>query len=279
MSNMWKRIIVGIIGIPIVVGLVYLGGPAFSIFIAVISVLAAREYLQLTDGKNADADRTTSFVWLLALQTTMFGYTAASGLSALNWIGGFVAVLLVGVLLVHAVELFRNKANAVLNTSVTVSGTLYIGLGLGSLIVLRGLEDGFVVTIATLAAVWACDSAAYFVGLAIGKHKLFPRVSPKKSWEGAVGGFVASIGAFAAIVVTWSDRFSLGHALAIGVVIGIVGQIGDLAESLLKRDAAIKDSSTIIPGHGGVLDRMDSLLFVGPAVWVYHFLAFVVFVD
>jgi phosphatidate cytidylyltransferase len=117
-------------------------------------------------------------------------------------------------------------------------------------------------------SVWLADTAAYFVGLSFGKHKLFPRISPKKSWEGAIGGVVGSTAAFVGMSKLLLPGVPLNMAVGCGVVIGIIGPIGDLAESLLKRDAVVKDSGGILPGHGGVFDRFDSMLFAAPAVLV-----------
>ncbi len=123
--------------------------------------------------------------------------------------------------------------------------------------------------ISLFAIIWICDTAAFHVGSALGRHKLFPRVSPNKSWEGAVAGFVAALLAAAAAKYLVLEFLTLGSAVLIGAIVGIFGQIGDLVESLLKRDAGVKDSSTLIPGHGGVFDRFDSLLLVSPLVYLY----------
>ena len=120
-----------------------------------------------------------------------------------------------------------------------------------------------------MASIWICDSAACFLGTAFGKHKLFPRVSPNKSWEGAVAGFIFAIVAMIAAKAVVLDELNLTDAVVIGFIIGTIGQIGDLVESLIKRDAGVKDSSQLIPGHGGIFDRFDSLLFTSPAVYIY----------
>jgi phosphatidate cytidylyltransferase len=109
---------------------------------------------------------------------------------------------------------------------------------------------------------------AYFVGIRYGKHKLFPRVSPAKSWEGALAGFLAAAAGFWAFSMWLMPDFPTWLALTCGALVGVVGQLGDLAESLLKRDATIKDSSHLIPGHGGLLDRFDSMLFAAPMVLI-----------
>jgi phosphatidate cytidylyltransferase len=120
-----------------------------------------------------------------------------------------------------------------------------------------------------------CDSAAYFGGRAMGRHKLFERVSPKKTWEGAVWGLIGALGTAVVAKYTILPYLTLAESLVMGGIIGIFGQLGDLIESLLKRDAGVKDSSNLLPGHGGILDRFDSLLLVSPLLYIY--LDFVVF--
>ena len=190
-----------------------------------------------------------------------------------------------------------------MNIGATVFGVAYVSLFFGSLVGLRELfvpsdfpvylhfhvpgpsvpDDvaatidrwgGFTV-LSVFASIWLCDSAAYFVGRAIGKHKLFERVSPNKTWEGAIAGLVFAIGGFVLAHHLLLPYLSLRDALVCGGIVGVFGQLGDLGESLLKRDAGVKDSSNLIPGHGGVLDRFDSLLFVSPLIYCY--LDFVVF--
>ena len=119
------------------------------------------------------------------------------------------------------------------------------------------------------ASIWICDSAAYYGGTALGKHKLFLRVSPYKSWEGALFGFVFSVLTMVTAKFIVLDFLDWNTIIALGVIIGIIGQLGDLVESLFKRDAQVKDSSNIIPGHGGVFDRFDSLLLTAPVIYLY----------
>jgi phosphatidate cytidylyltransferase len=189
----------------------------------------------------------------------------------------FYTIIIISSLLLLIVELFRNKGSAILNLGASYLGVFYIGLFSTSILALRefypnigGLyERGGYLIIVLLASIWLGDSAAYYGGTALGKHGLFPRVSPKKSWEGAVFGFIFSVGTMILAKLIVLDFVSWDSVIVIGIIIGITGQFGDLVESLLKRDAGVKDSSTLIPGHGGIFDRFDSLLFVAPAVWFY----------
>ncbi len=155
-----------------------------------------------------------------------------------------------------------------------VMGLIYLPLLLGHLVLLRQLPDGRGWVFLVLFAVMACDSLAYFVGSSFGKHKLYPAVSPKKSIEGALGGLVgACLGVWLAAAL-FLPAFGLGHVVLVGLLLGVVGQVGDLFESLLKRACGVKDSGGFFPGHGGILDRLDSLLFAFPlAYYLARFLS------
>jgi phosphatidate cytidylyltransferase len=212
--------------------------------------------------------------------------------------------LLLVVPLVLLVEVFRQKPAALLNVSTTVFGIVYVSLFFGTLVGIRELfvpadfpvyrffpevvgpdvplsvretmyRWGGWTVLAVLASIWACDTAAYFAGKSLGRRKLLPRVSPNKTWEGAIAGFLAAVGAFFLIGSLTLPYLDVVSTAVCGVMIGTLGQVGDLVESLLKRDAGVKDSSALIPGHGGVLDRFDSLLFVSPVLFLY--LDFVLF--
>jgi phosphatidate cytidylyltransferase len=123
--------------------------------------------------------------------------------------------------------------------------------------------------IAVFASIWMCDTAAYFGGVTLGRHRLFESVSPNKTWEGAVFGFIFSVLTMILAKLLVLGYLTFQHAIVIGVLIGIFGQLGDLIESRFKRDAGVKDSSTLIPGHGGLYDRFDSLVYISPIVYLY----------
>ncbi len=146
-------------------------------------------------------------------------------------------------------------------------GLLYLPLLLGHLVLLRQLPEGRGWVFLVLFAVMACDSLAYFSGVSFGRHKLYPAVSPKKSIEGSLGGLVGScLGVWVAAALFLPD-FGPGHIILVGLLLGVAGQVGDLFESLLKRACGVKDSGGIFPGHGGILDRLDSLLFAFPLAY------------
>jgi phosphatidate cytidylyltransferase len=266
MNNLSTRVIVALIGVPLIVVVSLLGKIFFLIFILAIGLISYYEYSKMVRNKHSYPNK-------------LIGYLSV-GLIIINEYKSFIDyhiffLILIGLLLL--LELFRNKESAIANLGSTLFGILYIGFFAAAIIDLREFYSDSVFTynqggyliVSILVSIWICDSAAYFVGSAYGIHKLMPRVSPKKSWEGAVAGFVFSIAGMIAARELLLDFMQLQDAIAIGFIVGIFGQIGDLIESLLKRDVHVKDSSSIIPGHGGILDRFDSLLFTAPAVYLY----------
>ena len=188
-------------------------------------------------------------------------------------------VMIAGIIAIFTSELFKGYPNPIVQVSITIAGAAYIGFGLGAFFGIReifydgndpSLNSAFFL-IMLLASIWICDSAAFFVGRQFGRHKIAKRISPNKSWEGGIAGLVAAIAAWlvARAFIGGFEEVSLSTAIAMGIIAGVFGQIGDFAESMLKRDAGVKDSSTLIPGHGGALDRIDSILFVAPLAYLY----------
>lgn len=279
MNNLIQRVLVGLIGIPAAVGAIWVGGLTFNIVVMVITTLALWEFYALAKAKNVAVNRMFGIGWSIVLQSIVSGIVMAGGFYALNWLITLQAAFIIGVVVLLAAEMWRNSEDALLNVASTVAGVSYVTLCLSTLMILRDVSDpvfmgtiadhGGALVLALFGSVWACDSIAYFVGMAIGKHKIFPRVSPKKSWEGSIAGALAAVGAFWGFSELWMPSMTMTSVVTIGLIVGVGGQIGDFAESWLKRDAEVKDSSSILPGHGGLLDRFDSMLFVAPLVWAY----------
>ena len=192
-----------------------------------------------------------------------------------------VAILILLVLSALIGTLRLSNKEGLLSFFSTVGGFFYIPFLLAFLLGIVAVVEGrflghpftshyasaFVFMI--FAGIWLCDSGAYFAGRTFGKHKLFERVSPKKTWEGAIGGAVVTIVGVTICTIWLFPNSQWFDGVILGTIIGIMGQIGDLVESLIKRACRVKDSSQIIPGHGGILDRFDSLLFVVPVVYLY----------
>jgi phosphatidate cytidylyltransferase len=266
LSNHLIRIIVAIIAIPIIIIASLLGRWYFFFFVLLISLTSFYEFSIMSRSKGANPN-----LFMGALGVVVF---LLNQYLVFLSIWNFVILYMVLLLLI---ELFRNKGSALINMGITVLSVFYLGL-FGSTIIgirefypnLPGLysRGGFII-ISTLASIWICDSAAFWSGSSFGKHKLFPRVSPNKSWEGAIFGFIFAILTMLAAKFIILDFLTLQDVILIGIIIGFAGQLGDLVESLLKRDAAVKDSSALIPGHGGMFDRFDSLFFSAPIIYLY----------
>ncbi|MEJ2195233.1 MAG: phosphatidate cytidylyltransferase [Ignavibacteriaceae bacterium] len=263
LSNTTVRIIVAVIAIPVIVFVSYIGSYYFFVFTLAIGIISFYEFWLFVRKKEIDANLFLGIFSVILLITNNFR----------NFVD-FYALILSVVLLLTVVELFRKEGSAIVNLGTTLFGILYIGLFASSLVSIREFypveyNRGGLIILSILFSIWICDSAAFFVGTAIGKHKMFPRVSPKKSWEGTLFGLLFAVIAMITSKVVFLGFVSWQDAILIGLIVGIVGQIGDLIESLLKRDAGVKDSSDFIPGHGGVFDRFDSLLYTAPAVFLY----------
>ncbi len=250
------RVLTGLVGIPLLLYLVHAGGVAFGLLVTGISALCCYEYaLMLRIG-----GRPVQF-----LSTVLLG----AALAVCVALGGPLApTLAAGAVLVIFVEMF-SKAHSLDRVALTLFGALFAGWLPAHLALIRDIRPhGEAFAFLTFASVWAMDTAAYSVGRGFGKRALAPNLSPKKTWEGAGAGFVASLAvclAFQKFVLP--EAVTPVQALIIGVVIGAMGQLSDLAESMVKRDAGVKDSGTLLPGHGGVLDRFDSYILCAPAVY------------
>ena len=264
------RNLVNAIGIPAWLFLIWKGGLYYSIFILICSVIALGEFYRLMENKGARPLR-----WV-GMASTVFSadyYYVQPLITAHELLGGVILIII----LTSIWELFSLKDNPGQNISATLSGILYVSVLLGTAIDVRQFDHlmNTQLTLALMLSVWICDSAAFILGTLFGKKKIFPMVSPNKSWVGSISGLVAAISVMVAFHYQgWlGDYFSLNDALVFGLISGFFGQLGDFTESLLKRDAGVKDSGSLLAGHGGVLDRFDSLIFAMPLSYLYiHFL-------
>jgi phosphatidate cytidylyltransferase len=249
MTPLVSRVIVAVVGLPVVLLIVYAGGWWLFALCAVASVLALHEYALMT--------RSLRPVVLAAYAGALLSLLGAH-LGGLEWtVGGFLSTLLLAFVL-HWIAETRQSATVAIAS--TVLGAGWIGLCLGHLILLRDISDGRLATFTVLLAIWAGDIGAFFAGRLIGRHKLAPRLSPGKTWEGFLFGTLATL--FVAFVALYDQGYlSIPESLLLGAVIAVAAPAGDLFESALKRDMQVKDSGRLLAAHGGVLDRIDSLLF------------------
>lgn len=263
-SNLFQRVAVAFVGIPLLLWINMQGGFYFLGLVLVLSLMATREFRELAAHKA----HPLSVVMLLAVTAFIqFNFY-------FRFLDYWEALLLV-VMLLYLIELWRHKGSPFLNIGSMLVGLLYVNLSFGALLRLR-LEgqSGRSLVFLMFLCVWAADIAAYFGGRGLGgkfiKRKLFARISPKKTWEGYLAGIAGSLLAAWACSLLTSDCAD-GRALAAGLVIGVFGPVGDLMESMFKRDAEVKDSSGVIPGHGGVLDRFDTIMFTAPLIYFLLF--------
>lgn len=262
-SNTATRIIVSVIAIPAIVLASYFGEYYFFTFVLGIGIISYYEFWLFVKNKEINANLIVGIISVGVIITNSYKSFVA-----------YYPLLITILLLLTIIELFRNKKSAIINLGTTLLGILYFGLFASALLSLREMyqvdySQGGLLIISIFASIWICDSTAFFGGTALGKHKLFPRVSPNKSWEGAIFGLLFAVIAMVISKVIFLDFLSWFDVITIGLIVGIIGQIGDLMESLFKRDAGVKDSSALIPGHGGIFDRFDSLLYTAPAVLLY----------
>lgn len=267
MSELSKRIIIAVFGIPFLLGMTWCGGWYFFALILLINITAQWEFYRLFQHKNIYPQTWTGIT---------AGTLLLAGLQVENVIY-FRIVLILVMLLILTVEMFRSNQNPGVQIAVTFLGIIYITGSLAAFLFLHKWSSsffpeeqnpGFYFVLSIFAAIWICDTLAYTFGRLLGKHKLFEKVSPKKTVEGGVAGFIGSLLVFTCVKQLHILPLSWVMVLLFGAAVGILGQTGDLVESWFKRDAGVKDSSSLLPGHGGILDRFDSLLFVAPSLFI-----------
>lgn len=260
------RTMVNALGIPGILFMIWLGGIYFTLFMTVVIVMALRELYTMYQEKGIFAALpfglagSVFFIWFY--HTDPYWNMLA-----------FLQLAFIFIIILLLVELFSNKVNPAANIAFTIFGIAYIPMLLGSLIALRQIDMNYDThyTLAVFISVWICDSAAFSFGGKWGKKKIFPRVSPKKTIVGSVAGFISAL-IFFHILAHFhlpSKDFTLQDIIVFSVISGLFGQVGDFLESLIKRDAGVKDSGSFLLGHGGVLDRFDSLIFAAPLTYFY----------
>jgi phosphatidate cytidylyltransferase len=264
-SNFSQRALTGIIFVIVLIGSIIFHPLLFWILFGFISSMATREFYQLAEKDGAQPQKNYG----IGLALLLFALTAITASGYLSPIALFVFAPLIFALFI--IELYRKKASPFLNIGYTLLGILYVAFpfSLLNFLVFQQKEVySFHLILGYFIILWSSDTGAYLVGKAIGKHPLFPRVSPKKTWEGTFGG--AGLGLLGAWGLScFFKEYSLVNWLVIAAIIVVMGSLGDLVESLFKRSIDTKDSGSLLPGHGGLLDRFDGLLISVPFIWFY----------
>jgi len=263
-NNSLTRVLTAAVGIPAVVGIAYLGGTVFAGVIAFVAILAQLEFYDLQTKVGWNPSRILGVALGLVIVLRF----------ELSW----SEPLLIGLALIAVADLLRTgpEKTPVARLAGTLVGVIYPVWLFSYLIDIRlGLEgsmsssQAFGTTIMLLVLVWSADSAAYYVGKAIGKRPLAPSLSPKKTWEGSLASMPGALIVAIGFKFFWLSYMSWTDVIVFSLISGAWGQVGDLAESAFKRSAGVKDSASLLPGHGGMLDRIDSLIVVVPLYYLY----------
>lgn len=262
MSELTKRIIVAFLAAPVFILLIWIGGLPFIALMLLIGLLTQRELIHMLDIQGYRPNAPLVYVSLIVLSLGVIypDYIVASFMG--------VAVLLIAV---DTLDRGRREMNRLISSMYCI---VYPALGVLSFIALRRLDfedgSGFTLVLMLLFMIWGNDTFAYFTGKSIGRHLLAPHLSPGKTWEGFAGGFAGTaFGLWLALYLSPLQTTDITTLWPLIFVISIAGPIGDLAASKIKRSAGVKDTSRLIPGHGGVLDRFDSLLLAAPVLYIY----------
>jgi phosphatidate cytidylyltransferase len=255
---MRQRIVVGLLALPAALIPIWLGGVWSALLLVLVGIGAGLEFYRLLQIGGYHPSRALGLSWLVML------------IGAYVWPDALpLSLVIMAGLIVCLVEAMFQKQEPMHTWMATSMGALYLGTMLGQALALRYLPNGLWWLLFALAMTWVSDSAAYFTGVTIGRHKLWPRLSPKKTWEGTVAGWIAAAlaGAVWIAITPLSATHTWVYGMVVGACSGMLALLGDLSISTLKRQVGVKDSGHFMPGHGGLLDRLDSLLFVVPFVY------------
>jgi phosphatidate cytidylyltransferase len=266
MSNFWQRTLTGIVFVVVLVGAIWFSQLSFFLLLLFINTLGLWEYASIFEGQPEAPNK-----WVTtAIGTIIFMLLLAGSLFPLS---PHLAKLIVPLLFVPFIaELYSRKAYPFQRAALGIGGMLYLILPLYcfNLIATSGAHFNYLwqLPLSYFILIWSSDTFAYLSGRAFGRHKLFERISPKKTWEGSIGGAICTV--LISFVLHWFyGIYSLPVWIGLAIIIVIFGTLGDLVESMLKRSLDVKDSGNILPGHGGILDRFDSLLFSVPFAWAF----------
>ena len=273
MKDLTKRLLIAAWGIPLILTLSYLGGYFFLLLLLIINGTALWEFYSIYKHQNFHAYRRTGVIYSSIILIISYWLDTEMMLTLL-------LIVLVPILIRH---MLISETTATIRTSLTITGIFYITGFLSMFLHLRlKLADWLQITdtgnpagryfVLLWLGIWFCDTAAYFGGRLFGRHKLAPKTSPNKTIEGAISGFIGALLIFPLLGQVMIPEFSSPYLWATGLIVGIFGQMGDLIESRFKRDAGVKDTSTLLSSHGGFLDRFDSVIFSSPFLFIlFHY--------
>ena len=261
-----SRVLVNLLGIPLLLSAIIFGGIYFQCLIFIAIIMCTLELNKMCLKKDIEIQMLSIFLFYLYLFLTHF-------IEPLN-----MEVLILATIFILSFEVFRKKNNPIENIALTVLSMVWIGVFLNCLVVIRNFSGGDGLTLIMFLSVWICDSAAFIFGSKFGKTKILPKISPNKTWLGTIFGIVSvfillivMVGSpfYSSIKFDVDSRLLLVHIICLSFIFAGIGQIGDFVESMIKRQFDVKDSGTSLRGHGGFLDRMDSLMLAAPSFYLY----------
>ena len=268
-----QRVLVAAVLLPIGIALIFLGGLPYLLLVAFFMAVAVWEYANLFVALGRRPAHWLMVVGAVALLVSRF-------FAGFRYDAHLLAALVLLTLVYHMADYERGAPESATDFAISLSGVLYVGFIGAYMVSLRQVEDGAWWVLLALATIWVADSGAYFAGRAWGKHKLSPRLSPKKTWEGYLAGVVSGTAMGALLAAGFpllASRplagLTVGHGVLLGMLVSTLAPLGDLGESLFKRQAGVKDSGNLLPGHGGAFDRVDSWLWAG--LIAYYFITLV----
>ena len=252
-----SRVLVNLLGIPLLLSAIIFGGIYFQCLIFIAIIMCTLELNKMCLKKDIEIQMLSIFLFYLYLFLTHF-------IEPLN-----MEVLILATIFILSFEVFRKKNNPIENIALTVLSMVWIGVFLNCLVVIRNFSGGDGLTLIMFLSVWICDSAAFIFGSKFGKTKILPKISPNKTWLGTISG-ILSVFCLLFIYFTFINKYqTILFPIALTLIFAIIGQIGDFVESMVKRQFLVKDSGTSLRGHGGFLDRMDSLMLAAPAFYLF----------
>ena len=280
LGNLAQRALVAVVAVPILLAILYVPDAAWPTFLLIYSaaIIAMDEYFAMTLGDKGHRRAAVVLGAIACAALYWLHPLAAAGTESRFYFGvAFIGPTLAPVLavvppLLYYLFRFGDMTQAAPRIAATITGIVYAGF-LAMFLAMTRREFGGDAVVLILLVAWIGDTGGYFAGRFLGKKKLYPAVSPKKTWAGAIGGAAGSVLAVAVMKLVRIEELGWIDVVLIGVVGAALGQLGDLAESLIKRSAGVKDSGALLPGHGGLLDRIDAVLFIGPYVYAYLSLA------
>ena len=267
MKNFFTRALTAGGFVAVLLGCTYFGQVSFSILFFIVTLLGVREFYSLVEKTGTSPQKLAGILTAALLFITV-------ALVCMHYCSALILLInLPPVFIIFILELYRKKENPFGNIGFTLLGIIYVAIPFTLLSGIVTLNRGYSyeVMFGIFFLLWCNDAGAYIVGSLLGKHKLFPRISPGKTWEGSIGGGLISYG-IVFIISRWYTSISFKDWMVVATILIVIGTLGDLVESLLKRSIDVKDSGRLLPGHGGILDRFDSLIMATPFIFTYLYL-------